>query len=201
MAKVVALSGAQGGGKSTLLNGLRDLGWIVDDFRVSRAVQAQLGWEKLDRVMDDIETMKVFQEEIFTQKYQRDHALAAEPEKVILTERSFADIAAYTSFWCWEHVDRRNWSLDEAMKWLTPYLARCREAQRIYAGILLLPYMQHVVWQNDPNRAKPESVSLIYQDVVQFSTMNPTSSPPFYEITEAEISKRVSEVDTFLRTL
>lgn len=202
MTKLIALSGAQGGGKSTLLLALRDRGWSLDEFRVSRAVQAQLGWDSLDRVMDSVDTMISFQEEVFKQKYEHDLMLSQlDINDTILTERSFADIAAYTTFWCWEHVDRRNWAFGEASIWLTQYLKKCRDAQAIYSGILLLPYMNHIVWQSDPNRAKPASVAIIYEDVRSFAEAKQVNSPPFHEIVSASVDDRVIEVESFLKKL
>lgn len=203
MAKVVALSGAQGGGKSTLLLGLEAKGWALDSFRVSRAVQKQLGWDSLDRVMDSVETMKEFQTEVLQQKFKNDLQLARRrPQATIfLTERSFADIAAYTTYWCWEHVDRRNWSFAEAAAWLSSYLERCREAQGIYAGIMLLPLMSNVTWQEDPNRAKRNTANLIYEDIRRFCDHASFIRQPRLEIKAASVEDRVSEANTWLYTI
>ena len=97
MIKLVGVSGAQGAGKSTLLEGLKAKGWAVDSFKVSRAVQKKLGWDSLERVMDDVHTMQRFQEEVLHQKLLRDFDMGRlETSGVVLTERTFADIAAYT---------------------------------------------------------------------------------------------------------
>jgi predicted ATPase len=202
MAKIVGISGAHGSGKSTLLSSLKDRGWVVDDFKVSRAVQAQLGWSSLDRVMDDVQTMMTFQEEVITQKLDRDRELKLiGTEPLYLTERTFADIASYTSHWCWEHVDRGSWELEEAVEWLHGYLHRCRIAQdECYDGVVLVPYMQHVIWQDDPNRANPSFRESFYEDVMRFTDAQ-LMKIRRHEIKSSSVIDRVVEVEAFLRSL
>jgi nicotinamide riboside kinase len=201
MTKLVGISGAQGGGKTTLINGLKERGWATDPFKVSRAVQAELGWESLERVMDDVETMKRFQEEVLRQKLLRDFNMGRlEGDGIVLTERTFADIAAYTTHWCWEHVDRQNWSFNEAVGWLTPYLERCAAAQLdCYDAVVLLPYMSSVKWEADPNRAGVGFRDSIYEDIEKFCERQPTIK--HFIVTQPSIEGRVNEVDIFLRSI
>ena len=202
MARVVAVSGAQGGGKSTLLTKLRDRGWKVDDFKVSRAVQHQLGWKSLSQVMESTTTMMQFQNEVFRQKLQRDTLLQQSATDIILTERSFADIAAYTTYWCWEHVDRMNWAFFDASKWLTPFLKQCHAAQtQIYSGVIILPFMKEVKWQDDPNRASLQSVETIAEDVSRFVDVNEMSGVRQLTISAATPDERAEQADSFLRSL
>jgi hypothetical protein len=224
--KVIGLSGAQGGGKSSLLIELEKRGWRLDKFRVSRAVQAELGWEKLDNVMESWDTMVRFQEEVFRQKYNHDSALWAkkpsefEPvpgntitlactkesmmwgqrNSVILTERTFADIAAYSTLWAWKHVDRGNITLSEAFGWLGPYIKGCSDAQTsIYDATLLLPYMPDVIkWEEDPNRAARGDVNAVYEDVERFLETKVPMDRPRLKITTATIEARASQVEQFL---
>jgi len=202
MAKVIGVSGAQGGGKSTLLKGLMAKGWHVDDFRVSRAVQAQLGWERLDRVMESPQTMMEFQGEVLRQKQHRDLHLAETLDGIVLTERTFADIAAYTSNWTFNFVSERRWDLAEAGTWLSQYLERCIFAQKkCYSGIVLLPLMDVVKWEEDPNRAARNTAERIYEDVRRFTEQVEFLRVPRLTITTETPEARVDQVDTFLRTL
>ena len=203
MAKVVGLSGAQGGGKSTLLEGLKTVGWKVDDFKVSRAVQAQLGWASLNTVLDSPETMMQFQDEVLAQKLKRDQELRwGGTDGLILTERTFADICAYTTYWTWELVDARKWTLSEGASWLHGYTARCVDAQkRCYDAVLMLPYMSHVVWNGDPNRASFASVNTIWENLERFTQKMELLPIPSFYLRSASTEDRVNEVDAFLRTL
>ena len=209
--RVVGLSGAQGGGKSSLLIELEQRGWKLDKFRVSRAVQAQLGWDNLDKVMESWDTMRHFQEEVFKQKFEHDYQLSQEPgartidEKghVILTERTFADIVAYTNMWTWRHVDRKNVTLDAAVKWLHGYTTGCAHAQRqIYSATILLPYMAEVIqWEADPNRASRSDVDAVFEDVERFLERKVPLDTPRLRITTRSVADRATQVEAFLRTL
>lgn len=208
MAKVIALSGAQGSGKSTLLKGLMAKGWHVDSFRVSRAVQAQLGWDNLDQVTSSWDTMVQFQEEVLRQKWDQDLFLRdgynGMPGSVgaVLTERSFADIIAYTTYWTWELVDQQKQSFKTAATWLNGYHTRCKQAQLdCYEGLVLLPYMDAVPWEDDPHRAKRATVDSIYDNVYAFAHQTDFSGIPKLVITESSNDARVNQVTNFLETL
>ena len=198
--KVIGLSGSQGAGKSTLLTELTARGWDLDQFRVSRAVQAALGWASLDRVMDAPDTMMAFQEEVFAQKQKNDAALKADPsDKIILTERTFADIFAYTTRWTWKFVDDGRMTMDAALQFLLPYTNKCKTAQHeIYAGTLLLPLMEHVVWENDPNRAKFEDAALIFEDIENFFERKLAVVHRRKTITGITVAERADQAEYFL---
>lgn len=198
----IALSGAQGGGKTSLLNELKLRGYHVDDFRVSRAVQAQLGWESLDRVMESPKTMMEFQEEVFRQKYTNDFGLRVHSNVHTLVERSFADIAAYTTTWMWKFIDRGDITFEQAMEWLTPYVRRCTQAQQeVYQGMIILPMMSHVVFEHDPHRAKKEDVDAVFENLERFMERGTFISFPKLTITAKSISERADQVEAFLRGL
>jgi predicted ATPase len=203
MAKVVGLSGAQGGGKSTLLSELCSRGYTVDAFKVSRAVQKQLGWETLERVMDSPQTMMTFQQEVWRQKYHNDKKLKGIGGDFILTERTFADIAAYTTSWTWKFVDKGDLSLTEASDFLTPYLGSCSRAQlEVYDAVLLLPFARGVVkWEADPHRASLDDADSVYESVVRFTEGRSFLSQPRFTITERRVLDRADQVETFLKGL
>jgi predicted ATPase len=205
---VVGLSGAQGGGKSSLLKELMARGWELDQFRVSRAVQAQLGWDSLDRVMDSPETMMAFQQEVLKQKYEHDVALARdESNTVILTERTFADINAYTHSWAWKFVDQGKLGLQEAVKFLMGYTTACQFGQReCYAATLLLPLMEHVVFEQDPHRAKQENAHTVYEEMERFIDVKMPIDYKKLVITCKTVEDRATEdratqVEEFLKKL
>lgn len=208
--KVIGLSGAQGGGKSSMLLELKARGWQLDAFRVSRAVQAQLGWESLDRVMDSPSTMMEFQNEVFQQKFSNDLKLSQLPPartmdpkgEVVLTERTFADICAYTNLWTWRFVDRDQLKLNEAIEFLTDYTHRCAKGHAtIYSGTMLLPLMSHVKWETDVNRASRNDVESVYEDIERFIDRKAHITHKRFRITAASVEERADQVETFLRTL
>lgn len=202
--KAIGLSGAQGGGKSSLLKELMARGWALDEFRVSRAVQEQLGWQSLTRVMDSPNTMIKFQREVFRQKYNNDRKLAYANGcvDVILTERTFADICAYTNLWAWRFVDDGRMLLGEAIEFLAEFTHDCAQAHNeIYTGTMLLPMMSHIEWQNDPNRAAKQDTVSVYEDIERFIDRKAHITHKRFRITAASVEQRADQVETFLRTL
>lgn len=220
--KLIGISGAQGAGKSTLLKELAARGWAVDDFKVSRAVQTALGWDTLERVMDSPETMMQFQTEVFKQKLTRDSHLSAlviAPLKthsgrayshssqdtktsIMLTERTFADILAYTSHWCWKFVDEHRLNIKTAIDFLVEYTIDCQNAQlKIYSGAILLPFMDHVIWEADPNRAKRSDVDLIFENIEKFMERRTPITHRRMTISSKSVPDRVTEVERFLESL
>lgn len=206
--KLVGLSGAQGGGKSTLLKSLMDQGWKLDKFRVSRVVQQMLGWDSLERVMDSPTTMMTFQNEVYEQKYANDFAISIHEtppnaiSDVVLTERTFADIWAYTSMWTWRFYDRGDLAFDEALSFLTPFTEKCAAAQnKIYSGVLLLPLMENIIWEDDAHRAAKEDAQNVYEDVERFVFRKMPIEAKKLVIKSQSVQDRTAEVDTFLRGL
>lgn len=201
MAKVVALSGPQGGGKTTLLNGLADKGWHVDSFKVSREVQSRLGWEKLDSVLKDPQTMMDFQTTILEVKSEREAENVKRSDvELILTERSFADIAAYTQLWCWELVSDKQWSVKDVIHFMIPFADKCAAEQRVYDGNLILPMMTHIKWEADPHRAKQEHTTFISEQLEQFFKLRNPWVPTF-TVTEYGIQERTDQANAWLTTL
>ena len=197
---IVGISGAQGGGKSSLLNKLKEWGYKVDDFRVSRAVQAELGWDSLERVMDTPDTMMAFQEQVFKQKLKNDGVLA-KADELVLTERTFADIYAYTCLWMGKFIQHGVIDQTEGTVWLADYRVKCLNAQiDVYSGTLLLPLMPHIVFENDPHRAKQEDAEKVYKLITRF-TYGLADEVPFYKITQESVVHRATEVEHFLKVV
>jgi predicted ATPase len=203
---IVGISGAQGGGKSSLLNELKSRGYQVDNFRVSRAVQTALGWDALDRVMDSPETMMAFQEEVFNQKLTNDSAFT-ESEDWVLTERTFADAYAYAATWTYKFIDDGRLDLDAGLNWLASYGTKCAAAQvKTYRAAILLPLMDHVVFDQDPHRAKQEDASAVYEMIDEFCvrcSYPRTEGRSVYRfcITEKTTEGRASQVEKFIERL
>lgn len=213
---VVGISGAQGAGKTTLVNELAARGWRVDDFKVSRAVQQELGWKSLETVMDSWETMVTFQEQVLLQKRNHDLMLAAKAntefapipgvtsdnDRVIIVERTFADICAYTNLWTWKFVDSRRISLTEAIAFLADYAQRCGRAHNeIYSGTVLVPLMDHIVWEEDKHRAKQEDATAMFQDVERFMDRKVHITLARMRTTAKTTSDRADQVEAFLEKL
>lgn len=199
MSKIIGLSGAQGSGKSTLLTALAERGLHVDQFKVSRAVQKELGWSTLESVMDSPEAMIIFQEAIFKQKYDNDLRLK-DKGHVVLTERTFADILAYTVLWTGKFIDQKVFPPDVAESFLAEFTERCWHAQmELYSATLLLPMMDHIQWEHDANRASLSDADQVYYNIVQFAEVLAPHHCSFI-ISAADVNKRADQVESFLNT-
>lgn len=202
MSMVVGLSGAQGGGKTTLLEGLKKRGWVVDDFKVSREVQKQLGVSSLTKATEEPYSMMLFQEKILQVKRQRELENKSGTEPLVLVERTFADILAYATSWTWDLIDQRRWGAKDALPWLVEYTRKCMSAQQeCYSGLLLLPLMLHVVWQDDAHRAPKQTADFIFEAIQSFNQTYSRQPAPSLLISAEGVEDRVEQVDKFLRTL
>jgi hypothetical protein len=142
-----------------------------------------------------------FQERVLQEKFSRDLSLSeSDSRPIILTERSFADIVAYTTYWVWELQGAKKVSFSEAAPWLGDYVTRCAAAQRrCYDAVLILPWMPHITWQNDPNRAGPESARTISDSIIDFANEKRFQMIPKFVISERSTEDRATEVENFLR--
>lgn len=200
MAELIGITGAQGAGKTTLLNELKLRGYHVDDFKVSRAVQAELGWKSLEQVTASGTTMMHFQELVLDRKLQHDLQQKQLSDDVLLTERTFADIAAYTMRWAWQLVDEDKLSFDEAAKFNTYYVGRCLEAQlKCYDGVIVLPFMEGVVkFEHDPHRASYSSINSVFDDMVSFMNSSSLKHVPTFHISQATVEDRAVACENFI---
>lgn len=202
MTRLVGISGAQGAGKSTLLTFIKITNpeYFIDDFKVSRAVQKDLGWENLNRVMDSLESMLSFQHEILSRKMTHDHSLRNSDKDIVFVERTFADIFAYTSSWIWKFYELGKVSFDEAINLTVAFQNKCEWAQKnIYTDVILLPLMDHILWEEDPNRASREDANSVFEDIVTFSEHPNLSNINLLTITAKSSLERYNEVQNFLK--
>ncbi len=201
MSLVIGLSGAQGAGKTTLLESLKSLGWKVDDFKVSRAVQAEMGVVSLQEVTSDPWRMVNFQEKIFERKLDHDEQLCRAEAPLVLVERTFADAAAYATRWVWDLLEDRRNDPGEWVRWLSSYTHRCAEAQKLcYGGFILLPLMPHVQWQADANRAAISSANYIFETIENFIRIH-CHDELLLKISKQTIDERAQEADDFLKSI
>lgn len=143
-----------------------------------------------------------FQKEVWRQKDQREQYLREQPGHIILTERTFADICAYSTHWGWKFADAGAWDEDEAISWTSTISHMCFASQKLYAGVILLPFMADTIkWEEDPNRADRHTVDLIYESVERFTQARGMFHIKHYTITAKSVSERADQVEKFLRTL
>lgn len=198
---LVGVSGPQGGGKTTLLNALRDMGYVLDDFKVSREVQRRLKVDCLDDLTKNPQEMMHFQEEVFLTKFEREQQNLEKGNRLLLVERTFADISSYAQLWAYELVHRGEWSLSEAMGWAMAFAKQCSKAQQMYTGVLHLPRMPHVQFENDPRRASQSTIEFIAEQLDRFYDVHQPREVKLFRISAQTVEDRATEVSTFLKGL
>jgi len=90
---LVAISGSQGSGKSTIINRIREAGFNTIERKTSRSILAD--WNvSLQEVNSNPDLAIKFQEEISKRKHE-DELLAVHSDQIWFTERTHADLFTY----------------------------------------------------------------------------------------------------------
>jgi predicted ATPase len=198
---VIGITGVQGAGKTSILTELQARGYNVDQFKVSRAVQQELGWGELNTVMNSFDTMVDFQQRVLNAKIKNDSELLARGG-LFLTERTFADIYGYTALWTYKLIDSDKLEPVDALKFLAKFLNSCLEAQHsIYAGVIYVPMMPHIVFAADPHRASEADIDDFWGHVMQFALFEGRKFGPRQElsISAESVQDRATQVELFLK--
>lgn len=122
---LITLSGAQGSGKTTVLNNLKNLGFNIVERKTARSILSE--WNTtLDAVYRDPALTQQFQEEVLIRK-STDEDEAVQSDQLWFTERSYSDLFTYTVL----TIGRYN----EYNQWVNDYFDRCRILQRKYIAV------------------------------------------------------------------
>jgi len=209
MAKVIAVIGTHGSGKSTLLQSLKEKlpSVIVDDFKVSRTLQSELGIKNLIEIIKSPASIESFQEKVLARKLEHDTNLqAVHPENgVVLVERSFYDILAYTQLWL-NQFDRLS---PDTKAWFKDYSSRVVEAQGIYDGHIMVHANKDIPFEVDPNRASLATRAAMEQLLIsydaayssRFTRPDPSYAYHKLNIFASDINARVNAVEELINSL
>lgn len=135
---LVAISGSQGSGKSTVLNKLKHLGCSVVERKTSRSILSDWG-VSLEDINNDHKLTIAFQQEIIQRKYN-DDIKAAESESVWFTERTPIDLLVYATI----SLGKENKYSD----WLIQYGNSCIQLLKHYTHTFFLTSGQFDVEQD-----------------------------------------------------
>lgn len=138
MLKVVSVCGAQGEGKTTVLEEIKNRGYYVVERKTSRSILAELGMT-LEEVNKYPPLTKYFQEKII-ERHASSFLFAKDmtnlgrlnniKDDVIFVERSFADIFTY----CLMAIG----SFNEYNDYVNEYYERCKKYQKMYSAVIAL---------------------------------------------------------------
>lgn len=126
---LVAISGSQGAGKSTVLENLKKkYNYRVVERKTSRSILQE--WNvSLQEVNSNPELTLKFQDEILSRKLE-DERSATMSSQIWLTERTYTDLFVYALI---------SLGLDNAQdKWLNEYYRKCQQFNKYYDGVFYL---------------------------------------------------------------
>lgn len=158
---LISVSGSQGSGKSVTLNHLKQLGYEVVERKSSRSIQKDWG-KSLEEINGNRDLTLKFQDEIISRKLS-DEMSAIRSEKIIFTERSYADLFTYAL----AVLGKEN----QNFEWLNQYYDRCKQLQQGYAAVFYLKG-GHFPVEPDPMRA---AINPHYSRMIDITMLDITS--------------------------
>lgn len=160
---IFGLSGTHGTGKSTIVAGVKEVGLSTKEVQISRSVQAQLGWDSLERVKDSVADMWQFQDAILATMYDRDRSINDAQGKITLVERTPIDAWAYAVAWC--HHYKINVMVDKKACY---YKQQCNSMLNEYNTVMVIPAIKEVLFEEDVHRAKLDNRKLVENTISNY---------------------------------
>ena len=125
---LVAVSGSQGAGKSTILQQMLEMGYPVIQRKTSRSILSD--WNvTLDEINENADLTMKFQDEILKRKFM-DEKDAIHSNQIVFTERTYADLFTYALV----SLGKNN-RFDD---WLNEYYLKCIKFQQSYDQVFYL---------------------------------------------------------------
>jgi len=125
---LIAISGSQGSGKSTVLKELKALGFPIIERKTARSILDEWG-VTLDAVNADFDLKMAFQDELIRRKYA-DEVEATLSSETWFTERTFSDLFTYAliAFGQYNNYD----------EWLDHYFESCKNYCHAYEHVFYI---------------------------------------------------------------
>lgn len=138
---LIAISGSQGSGKTTILNELKKRSCYIADQNIARSVLTD--WKlALEDVNKDRDLTVKFQEEVLKRKWNAEEDDILHND-VVFTERTYADVFVYTLITLGMH--------NKYSDWLSQYYVKCMNYQQAYEKVFYLR-AGHFAIQHDGTR-------------------------------------------------
>lgn len=204
-ARIVAVSGPQGCGKGSMISEIANIDFttalnyfFIDDFKVSRAVQKEMGFSSLSDVYTDMSVMLQFQNKILDVKKESLYELQQFVGRdFIITERSFLDIAAYFELWCEKQMHAGNITEDQFLDLTQNYAKKCYSYQKEFCDVnVIIPMMDCVEFEHDQHRAGKEDIDRFYELLMKHVVASETRC---FFVTQETIKDRAFQVINFLK--
>lgn len=181
---IVAVSGSQGAGKTTVINALHKAGYSIIQRKTSRSILTEWG-VTLSEVNNNSDLTKRFQEEIIRRKFM-DEKEAMISDEIVFTERTYGDLFAYALV----ALGKDN----EFSEWLSDYYLQCMEFQQSYDMVFYLT-AGHFDVQGDGVRATNRHYSKMVDLVMGEFTKQLTPANRLNIIDTPVLQERVTMID------
>lgn len=182
---LVAVSGSQGSGKSTVLQHIRDQGFNTVERKTSRSILDDWGVTLQQVNSDSVLTLK-FQDEIIKRKFEDEQQYVTSPD-VWFTERTYIDLLTYSIVALGHNNDFSDW--------LTEYAKQCITLNQSYSMVF---YLQagHFTPKEDGVRGSNHLYSRMVDLVMQDLTQQNTHPSKYVCVTSPLIEQRVHQIIT-----
>lgn len=185
---IVAVSGSQGAGKTTVINALHKAGYPIIQRKTSRSILTEWG-VSLSEVNNNSDLTKKFQEEIIRRKFM-DEKEAMISDDIVFTERTYGDLFAYALV----ALGKDN----EFSEWLSDYYLQCMEFQQSYDMVFYLT-AGHFDVQADGVRATNRHYSKMVDLVMSEFTGQLTAPQKLNIIDTPVLEERLTMIDVRTR--
>lgn len=178
---LVAISGSQGSGKSTILKALTERGYKCTSRKTSRSILSD--WNvTLQDINSDFELTLKFQDEIVKRKFQ-DEKQAAMSQDIWFTERTYADLFTYALV----TLGKDNRYSD----YLREYYNTCMRLQQTYDLVYYLK-AGHFTIEHDGVRGSSEHYSRMVDLVMSDFTEQMTHTNVLTKIDTPSLDQRIA---------
>ena len=183
MHKIIALSGAQGQGKSTVLSSLKEEGEATVDLKTSRSILNDWGYT-LTEVNGYIPLKIKFQNTLFNLHYTSLDSINQDYSGPVFVERSFADIFVYALV----SVGPFN----EYSNWLNEYYEKCKEAQRYhFYEVVYLTGREYTPEDDGTRSTNVHFSSMVDELIYKYTEMFANDESPFIALDSNDHKERV----------
>ncbi len=180
---LIAISGSQGAGKTTVLNALNSRGYNIIERKTSRSILAD--WNvTLQEVNNNRDLTLRFQDEIVARKVE-DEAYASNTADLWFTERSFADLFTYAVVSLGKDNDNS--------EWLNSYYDTCKTYQQSYSVVCYIVGGLFQV-QHDGVRGSNQHYARMVDLMMADTTKQITTYKKFMEVNDLEVNDRVDSI-------
>lgn len=185
---LIAISGSQGCGKTTLINELvKTTGCNVINRKTSRSILSD--WNvSLSEVNNNHELTVRFQNEILARKIEDEMNAVADKNNVYVTERTYVDLFVYALV----ALGKDN----KYSEWIDQYYIACMAAQQSYDAIFYLT-AGHFSPENDGVRGINKHYSKMVDNVMFMYTYTEPDNK-VHVIATPHLDKRVENISTWM---